>query len=145
PVHSTSWCEILPTYPRLPCAVAARLADPQAKGNPPRPGGTATGGSGRGVECPHGKSTAALVISMAANSLAHPKEALDAGAEEDDAEGGSVSCRASLRGGAVARFDRLGRLRGPRHTESACLSGPTVRRQHQRSADHYSGHGSLSS
>ena len=36
---------ILPTHPRLPGSLPAGLADPQAEGNPARPGGTAAGGT----------------------------------------------------------------------------------------------------
>ena len=44
--------EILPTHPRLSGSLAAGLADAQAEGNAPRPGRTAAGGSGGGVERP---------------------------------------------------------------------------------------------
>ena len=52
--------EILPTDPRLPGAVAAGLADPQAEGNAAGPGRTAAGGSCGGVERPPGEPATAV-------------------------------------------------------------------------------------
>ena len=59
-VPHPSRCEILPTDPRLSGSLAAGLADPQTEGNPTRPGRTAAGGSGGGLERPPGEPPIAV-------------------------------------------------------------------------------------
>src|SRR5262249_37429801 len=55
---------LLPTDPRLPRAVAAKLADTQAERNSPGPGGTSAGGSSGGVECSTGEPATAVALAM---------------------------------------------------------------------------------
>ena len=92
--------EILPTHPRLPGAVAAGLADPQAEGNAAWPGRTAAGGSCGGLERSTGEPATAVAVAMAQHPLADAEEELDAAAAEDDAQGDAVSCGAGA-GGCV--------------------------------------------
>ena len=76
--------EILPTDPRLPGAVAAGLADPQAEGDAAGPGRTAAGGSGGGVERPPGEPATAVAVAVVPDPLVDGEEELDAAAAEDD-------------------------------------------------------------
>ena len=74
----------------------AGVADPQAEGNAPGPGRTAAGGSGGGVERPPGEPATAVAVAVVQDPLVDAEEELDAAAEEDDGEGGQVSCGAGL-------------------------------------------------
>src|SRR5262249_57215952 len=103
---------------RLPRAVAAGLADPQAKGDAPGPCGAAAGGSGGGVERSPGESATAVAAAMVANPLADAQEELDRARAKDDAPGTGVSrgagvgarCRAAgSRGGGPEDSGRRGR------------------------------------
>jgi hypothetical protein len=104
--------------PRLSGSIVARMADPQAEGDSPRPSRTVAGGSGGGVERPPGESATAIAVAVVHYPVVGTEENLDAAAEEDDGEGWQVSCRAGEGpcGGLGAR--RLGWLRGLRHSES---------------------------
>ena len=51
---------VLPAHPRLPGPLAAGLADPQAAGDPARPGRAAAGGAGRALERQAGEPAPAL-------------------------------------------------------------------------------------
>src|SRR5437764_707974 len=76
---------MLPVDARLPGAVAARVARPQAEGNAAGPGRAAARGSHRGLEQPQGKPPAPLAPSMVSDPLADSQEELGPAAEEDDA------------------------------------------------------------
>jgi energy-coupling factor transporter ATP-binding protein EcfA2 len=110
PEGKASGREILPTHPRLLGAVAAGLADPQAKGDSPGPCRTVVGGSGRRLERPPGESTTALAVAMVPYRLADGQEALDAAAAEDDGPGDPLSCVARVGRYRPSVPDRLGRL-----------------------------------
>ena len=58
----------------------AGLADPQAEGDAARPGRTAAGGSGGGLERPAGEPPTAVAAAVAQNPLADREEELDAAA-----------------------------------------------------------------
>ena len=62
---------LLPTHPRLPGAVAAGLADPQAEGDAPGPGRTAAGGSGGRVERQPGAPALAVALGISKYSDFH--------------------------------------------------------------------------
>ena len=99
-------------YPR---AVAAGLADPQAKGDTPGPGRIAAGGSGGGVECSTGESATAVAVAMGQHSLADAEEELDAAATEDDAKATQYhGVRAAVVGVLLCLIGWRG-LRNPRH------------------------------
>ncbi len=88
--------EILPTHPRLSGSLDSGVADPQAEGNAPGPGRTAAGGSGGGVERPPGEPATAVAVAVVHDPVVDAEKELDAAAEEDDGEGGQVSCGAGL-------------------------------------------------
>ncbi len=68
---------ILPTRTRLSGSLPAGLADPQAKGDPTRTGGTATGGTVGVVECQTRKPPPALRPGMGEHPAADQEEGLD--------------------------------------------------------------------
>ena len=90
PSQAQARSEILPTDPRLSGSLAAGLADPQAEGNPPGPGGIAAGGSCGGLERPPGEPATALAVAVVPDPLVDAEEELDAAAAENDAEGGRI-------------------------------------------------------
>src|SRR5205823_4903885 len=102
---------VLPADARLPGAGAARVADAQAKGDPPGPGPAAPGGPGGRLERPPGEPAAAIVTAMAADPPLHAQGQLDAAAAEDDAQGDALSRRpraARHPGSRLADADRAG-------------------------------------
>ena len=78
---------LLPAHPRLPRAVAARVADAQAARDTPRPGRAAPGRTRRRLVRQAGESPPAGLVGMGQHPPAHPQEGLDASAKADDAEG----------------------------------------------------------
>src|SRR5262249_20569213 len=82
--------------PRLPRALPARLAHPQAEGDAPGPSRAAPGGPSCGVERPPGEPAVAVAAPVAPDPLADGEEELDAAATEDDGEGGPRPCRAGM-------------------------------------------------
>ncbi len=106
---------LLPAHPRLPRAVAARLAHPQAKGDAARPGRIAPRGSGRRLDCPAGEPPAAVAVAVGEHSLLDAQEGLDGATAQDDAQGEPISPYVGAGGRDPAdgrRLDRHGDL-GP--------------------------------
>src|SRR5262249_57356147 len=95
-VYGPGRCQVLPADARLPRAVAAGLADTQAKGDTPGPRGAPAGGSGGGGERPPGGSAPAVAGPVVANPLADSREELDLATAKDDAPGTPASCRAQV-------------------------------------------------
>src|SRR5262249_9914058 len=116
-----------PAHARLSGSLDPGVADSQAEGNAPGPGRIAAGGPGGGVECAPGESAIAVLVVMGANLLADCEDELDAAADEDDAEGGAVSCAAGCRccrATGCGDVHRTGRAQeGPRATQSNAGGG----------------------
>ncbi len=75
---------ILPTHPRLPRSLAARLADPQTKGNPPRACGTAAGGTVGVVECQAREPSSTISLRVGEHPAADEEAGLDRATTSDD-------------------------------------------------------------
>ena len=102
--------QVLPAHPRLSGSLAAGLADPQAEGNSPRPGGAETGGTLRPVERQTRKPPSADPLGMARHPHADRSEEVDLTAAGDDVQGDPVAsitiaiaaCSGTLMAGLVA-------------------------------------------
>src|SRR5262249_54428894 len=128
---------LLPANPRLPGAVTAGLANPQAEGDAPRQGRTAPRGPGRGMERAAGEPAAAVALAMAANPLADAEEGLGPAGAEDDEPRRPLSRpeRADLVG--AVRDSWLAQLRGSWPIAGSHPAESIARRRHQRgSGDH---------
>src|SRR5262249_6370945 len=87
------------------------MANAQAEGDAPGPGRAAASGSGCRVERPPGEPATAVAVAVVHDPVVDTEEKLDAAAEDDDGEGGTLSC-GSRYGSGVAAGRRHGDGRG---------------------------------
>ena len=102
--------QLLPTDARLPRALAAGLADPQAAGDPPGPGRAEAGGTRRRSGTPSPRTATCRRPGVGEHPAADQEEGLDRAATEDDEAGGAGAWDADAGTGA-ARRPILGRDR----------------------------------
>ena len=103
---------VLPAHPRLPGPLAAGLADPQAAGDPPRPGRAAAGGTRRALERQAGEPAPALGAGVGEHPPADSSQGLDRAAAPDDAAGRPGAWLAGPGPGDPDRPGELGLPRG---------------------------------
>ena len=80
---------LLPTHPRLPRPLTARLADPQAAGEPTRTGGTSACGTVGVLERQAREPSFAVCLGVGKHPAADQEEGLDRSSTQDDETGGA--------------------------------------------------------
>ena len=113
-VHPPACERLLSAHARLPGAVAARVVDAEAAGDPPGPGGAAIGRSGGALGGEAGEPAPSFAAGMDERPGTDPPEELDRRAASDDATGRSVPWPAGLRRVDRGRARDLGRSGGIR-------------------------------
>ena len=103
---------LLSAHPRLPGPLAAGLADPQAAGDPARPGRAAAGGTRRALERQAGEPAPALGAGVGQHPAADSSQGLERAAAADDAAGRPGAWLAGPGPGDPDRPGELGLDRG---------------------------------
>ena len=127
---------ILPVDPRLSGPLSARLADPQAAGDPTRAGGATARGTLVALERQAREPPFAVFTGMGEYPAADQEAGLDRAAATDDEAGGVGSWAAIPRSSASTGLVDVGRHRGLRQSQGVGTGGIAQDRQHARCCPH---------
>ncbi len=129
---SQVWRALLPTHPRLSRSLPARLADPQATGNPPRSCRVASGGAFVPVERKVREPASTLRAGVGEYPSADQEKRLVRTATKDDETGGESAWLKDAGISHLGLLDHLGRDRGLWHTPGFVPGGVAPEGRHAR-------------